>query len=269
MLRGYGNAVWLALLLLGALPARADLTLLLEEPMGKLWSMEPAHAAIYLPRVCADTPVRLRRCQPGEEGAVISRYHRIDGYDWAAVPLTPYLYAVDRASEIPASVTPGLVSELREGYRKGHLRSVAPEQTGPVSKDWPQLVGEAYDRSIFAFAIPTTEQQDDAIIRMLDDGSNRNRFNIVYRNCADFAREIIDFFYPGAMHRSALQLGITTPQQVARELVSFARRRGLSLSVHKIPQVPGTLSRSKAMRGIPGASGAEILNSPADLRKAG
>lgn len=262
MLRDHGNAAWIALLLLGALPARADVVLLLEEPMGKLWSMEPAHSAIYLPRVCATTPVSLRRCQPGEEGAVISRYHRIEGYDWVAVPLTPYLYGVDRGSEIPVSVNAGLVSDLREQYRKNHLQSLAPEQSGPVSKDWPQLAGEAYDRSIYAFILPTTEQLDDAIVRMLNGGSNHNRFNIVYRNCADFAREIIDFFYPGAVYRSALELGIATPQEVARDLVRFARRRGVPLSVYKIPQVPGTLRRSKPMRNIPAISSAVILNSP-------
>lgn len=76
-------------------PASAGkVALLLEEPYGHFGSMNPTgHAAIYLTDVCAETPVSLRRCYPGETGVVISRYHQVDGYDWIAMPLLPYLYA--------------------------------------------------------------------------------------------------------------------------------------------------------------------------------
>jgi hypothetical protein len=30
----------------------------------------------------------LRPCQPGELGVVISRYHRVGGYDWIAMPVS-------------------------------------------------------------------------------------------------------------------------------------------------------------------------------------
>ncbi|HTM12466.1 MAG TPA: hypothetical protein VL127_06130, partial [Bryobacteraceae bacterium] len=57
---------------LGTSVARADLALLLEEPFGQFGGMTPTgHAAIYLSRVCAATPVSLRRCNQGELGAVI------------------------------------------------------------------------------------------------------------------------------------------------------------------------------------------------------
>ena len=70
-------------LLLGATAARADVALLLEEPFGAFGGMTPTgHAAIYLSRVCADSLLSLRRCDEGEQGVVISRYHRIAGYDW-------------------------------------------------------------------------------------------------------------------------------------------------------------------------------------------
>ena len=55
------------------------------------------HAAVYLNHVCAETPTELRMCRTGEYGVVISRYHKIDGYDWIAIPLIPYLYAVNSA----------------------------------------------------------------------------------------------------------------------------------------------------------------------------
>src|ERR1700749_433627 len=82
--------------------ARADASLLLEEPFGKFGAMNPTgHAAVWLDRVCADTPPQLRPCREGEAGVVLSRYHRVDGYDWLAMPLLAYLYAVDEPSDVP------------------------------------------------------------------------------------------------------------------------------------------------------------------------
>lgn len=70
--------------------ARANVTVLLEEPYSYDGALAgTGHTAVYLTRVCAATPVTLRRCNPGEHGAVISRYARIGGYDWIAIPLVP------------------------------------------------------------------------------------------------------------------------------------------------------------------------------------
>ncbi len=55
--------------------ANASATLLLEEPYGKLgFFTATGHAAVYLSGVCAETPLVLRACAPGELGSVISRY---------------------------------------------------------------------------------------------------------------------------------------------------------------------------------------------------
>ncbi len=96
-----------ACLIFACSSARADASLLLEEPFGKFGAMNPTgHAAIWLDQVCADSPTHLRACKEGEAGVVLSRYHRVDGYDWLAMPLLAYLYAVDDAAEIPDSATP-------------------------------------------------------------------------------------------------------------------------------------------------------------------
>src|SRR5690348_11487006 len=63
--------------------AQAQAALLLEQPYGVYGLLNPTgHNAVYFQRVCAETPVKLRRCRPGEMGSVISRYEGIDGYDW-------------------------------------------------------------------------------------------------------------------------------------------------------------------------------------------
>lgn len=243
------------LLLLSAAIARGDVTLLLEEPYGTFGGMNPTgHAAVYFSRICADTPLSLRRCQPGELGAVISRYHRVGGYDWIAIPLVAYLYAVEQAEQVPDSATTEEVASLRDGYRRGHLEELAPDDNGGITPvgDWTQLVGEAYDRTIYGFKIQTTQMQDDAVMQALNSRPNRNHFNLLFHNCADFARQLIDSYYPGAVGRNfTADLGIMTPKQAAKALVHYSRRHPeLELSAFVIRQVPGTVPRSAPVRGV-------------------
>src|SRR5205807_8586792 len=98
--------------------AGSSATLLLEEPYGKLgFFTATGHAAVYLSGVCAETPVKLRACAPGETGIVLSRYDGVGGYDWVAIPLIPYLYAVERAQEVPLFADAKTTLFLRDQYR--------------------------------------------------------------------------------------------------------------------------------------------------------
>ena len=242
-------------LLLGTATVRADVALFLEEPFGSFGGMTPTgHAAIYLSRVCADTPLSLRRCDEGEQGVVISRYHRIAGYDWIAIPLIPYLYAVDWAEDVPGQVSPQNIAALRNDYRQRHLEQVAPDESdGSVPQgDWTQLVGAAYDRTIYSFEIQTTEEQDAEFIRLFNCRPNQNHFNLLFHNCADFARQAINFYYPKAIHRSfRADLGIMTPKQAAKCMVRYSKRHpDLQFSSFVIAQVPGTAPRSSQVRSV-------------------
>lgn len=235
---------------------RADVGLLLEEPFGTFGGMNPTgHISIYLSRVCAASLVSLRSCEPGEQGVVISRYHRIGGYDWLAIPPMAYLYAVDRADEVPSHVNSEQVMSLRDEYRRRYLEAVAPDTPdGGIPKgDWLQLVGAAYDRTIYIFEIQTTKEQDDHLIQAFNDRPNEEHFNLLFRNCADFARQVIDsYYFPKAIHRNFIaDAGIMTPKQAAKCLVSYAKRHpDLQFSCFVLAQVPGTLPRSSAVRGV-------------------
>src|SRR6476659_5677707 len=122
-----GNSLKSFVLILAAFTAvrpaelRAQATLLLEEPYSYDGTFAgTGHSAVYLSRICAETPTLLRRCQPGEQGAVVSRYHGVNGRDWIAVPLIPYLYAVNNPQDIPLYADPRLIAFLRTEY----LRSI-------------------------------------------------------------------------------------------------------------------------------------------------
>jgi hypothetical protein len=245
-------------LLLSGTAARADVALFLEEPFGTFGGLNPTgHAAIYLSRVCADSLYSLRRCDDGELGVVISRYHRIAGYDWLAIPLIPYLYAADVPEQVPQEVSVKDVAALRDDYRRRHLEEVAPDERdgGMPPGDWTQLIGAAYDRTIYTFEIQTSEEQDDAFIRAFNSRPNENHFNLLFHNCADFARQAINLYYPRTIHRSfTADVGIMTPKQAARCLVRYNKRHpDLQFSSFVIPQVPGTTPRSSAVRSVLGS----------------
>ena len=240
----------LAVLLLAA-PARvfAEAALLLEEPYSYDGTFAgTGHAAVYLARICAESPTALRRCGPGEKGVVISRYRGIAGRDWIAVPLIPYLYAVRSPEDVPLFVNAKVVALLRERY----LASLPlPSEERPGSEPRYELVGSAYDRTLYGFLIATRPEQDDALIRALNASPNEGSFNLVSRNCADFAKRIINFYYPHAAHRSIIaDLGVTTPKQTAKSLVHFSKHHPeMRLTTFVIPQVPG-LKRSKPVHGV-------------------
>jgi hypothetical protein len=231
----------------------AQATLFLEEPYSLDGTFAgTGHSAVYLSRVCAASPVRLRRCAPGELGAVISRYHGIAGRDWIAIPLIPYLYAVEKPSDIPLVADPRLVAFLRHQYLP-HLKQIAnanSEDGEPVGP-WYELVGSAYDRSLYGFQIATTPQEDDALIRKLNSSPNREAYSLFRRNCADFSKQIINFYYPRSTHRSVIaDLGVTTPKQVAKTLVHYSKHHPRTeMTSFIIPQVPGT-KRSRPVHGV-------------------
>jgi hypothetical protein len=235
--------------------ASASATLLLEEPYGRMGFFTPTgHAAIYLSGVCAQTPLALRRCGPGETGVVLSRYDGVGGYDWVAIPLIPYLYAVERPGDVPLIADAKMVAFLRDHYRRKYLQGIAPDGKNGETPggNWYELVGSAYDRTMYGFEIATTPEQDEALIRKLNSSVNQSHFHLVSRNCADFAKDILNFYYPRSVHRSLMaDVGMTTPKQTAKMLIKFSDRHPqIQFSRIIIAQVPGSMPRSSKVHGV-------------------
>jgi hypothetical protein len=245
----------LVLLSLTSIPAHAQAALLMEEPFGLFGTINPTgHNAIYLENVCAATPTRLRRCKPGELGVVISRYEGVDGYDWVAIPLIPYLYAVENAGDVPDHVDHAMVVRMRNRYREACLHPLGLDQSDGsyVPDAWTQLIGAAYERRIYAFRFQTTPVQDEALIAWLNDRPNRSHFHLLFRNCADFARVVLNQYFPHTFHRGIFpDGGVTTPKQIAYELVRYAHKHPeTQLEVFEIPQVPGYRWHSHSTKDI-------------------
>jgi hypothetical protein len=253
------TAFAVVVLAMGGLRARADAALLMEEPYGEFGAFNPTgHAAIYLNHICAESPTRLRPCRAGEPGAVISRYHKIDGYDWLAIPLVPYLYAVERVQDVPSTADAALEASLRDRYRRQHLLAFAPDVVAGKKADeapggeWMQLIGASYDRRIYGFQIQTTADEDERFMDKFNDSSNVGHFNLLFHNCADFSKALLNVYYPHSVHRNFfVDVGITTPKQVARSLTKYADHHPeLAFSTFMIPQVPGSIKRSHPIDGV-------------------
>jgi len=235
--------------------SHAQAALLMEEPYGFFGAINPTgHNAIYFERICAETPVKLRRCQTGEFGAVIARYQGIAGYDWLAIPLVPYLYSVESTDDVPAHVDRNQVDRFRNRYHETHLLGLGSSLSkgNLLHGGWAELVGVAYERRIYAFRFDTTPEQDDALIDLLNDGQNHSHFHLLYSNCADFARIILNTYFPGTFRRSIFpDAGMTTPKQIAYKLQRYAHKHPeTQLTVFEIPQVPGYRRRSGANKDV-------------------
>jgi hypothetical protein len=245
----------LVLALFSSTCCHAQAALLMEEPYGFFGTVNPTgHTALYFAHICAETPTKLRRCEPGEMGAVISRYGNIDHYDWLAIPLIPYLYSVEDDAPVPSRVDRATVTQLRNEYYEAHLTDLGEHVSrGSFWRGgWSQLIGAAYERRVYAFRFETTEAQDDALIALLDDKKNKSHFQLLFNNCSDFSRWVLNQYFPRAFRRGVFpDAGMTTPKQIAHKLEMYGKKHPeIRLQIFEIPQVPGNRRLSHSNKSI-------------------
>ena len=226
----------------------------MEEPYGFFGTVFPTgHSAIYFEQVCAETPVVLRRCRTGELGSVITRNPGIGKYDWVAIPLVPYLYAVETPSQVPAYANPQEVWRMRLRYHERHLLGLG-ENLIPgdlFTGGWALLVGMSYERRIYAFSFETTAEQDAAFIARMNADKNRSHFEFLYNNCSDFVRFVLNIYFPHSFRRDIfVDAGITTPKSITHKLMMFARKHPeMQVSVLDSP-IPGLRRQSRPNKCI-------------------
>jgi hypothetical protein len=213
------------------------------------------HTAVYFSNICADSPVKLRLCQPGELGSVMSTYVNIgedQSYGWNIVPLSIYLYGVEDPAKRPIFASYKVKRLLEERYRDNYLTGncVTTACRTSLKAEWREMVAATLIRSIYIFAVDTTVDQDRAIIAGFNDAVNKNNFNGVTRNCADFTKHIINTYFPHAVSRDFLNdFGMTSPKAVARTFTHYAMRHPESnFRVMHFAQVTGTIQRSSEVR---------------------
>ena len=156
---------------------------------------------------------------------------------------------------MPTAVDKAEVVRLRDAYRRAHLEDLAPDSNkkdGVPKGEWTQLVGASYDRKIHGFQVVSTREEDERFIALFNDKKNVGHFNLLFHNCADFSRVVMDIYLPHAVHRNFIaDVGLMTPKQAARSLVTYGKTHPeVEMSAFVIDQVPGSVPRSHGVDGV-------------------
>lgn len=242
---------------LAAPRASADVGVVLNESLGE--SMDritgTGHMAVYFSNICADTPTKLRLCAPGESGSVISTYINIGEdrpFDWNIVPLNIYLYGIEDPGNRPIFASYKIKHALEERYRQNYLSGLCDTTSCQTSgkAEWREMVAATLIRGMYMFVVDTSIEQDRQIIDNFNNSPNDNHFNGATNNCADFARRLVNTYFPHAASRDVLNdFGMTSPNAVARTFTHYAQLHPeLNLRVMHFAQVPGTIKRSSEVR---------------------
>ena len=245
----------IGLVLAMANPSRADIGVIVLEPIGALgFFTRVGHAGTYFSNICQDgSPVRMRLCLPGESGGVVSKYSPLsehEDYDWAIVPFEEYMHGLASRDFAPMIGTPKLQSAI-ERYNFGPLFSRALKTTSPEELpdgQWKAALATRFDRTIYILSVETSAADDAIIVAAFNAAPNKSRFNFFYRNCSNQAKAIFDLILPHIDTIGDRTSGVTmeTPKGLAKALVDQALRNPeLNLRVRRYAQIPGTFGRSR------------------------
>ena len=245
----------IGLVLAMANPSRADIGVIVLEPIGALgFFTRVGHAGTYFSNICQDgSPVRMRLCLPGESGGVVSKYSPLsehEDYDWAIVPFEEYMHGLASRDFAPMIGTPKLQSAI-ERYNFGPLFSGALKTTSPEELpdgQWKAALATRFDRTIYILSVETSAADDAIIVAAFNAAPNKSRFNFFYRNCSNQAKAIFDLILPHIDTIGDRTSGVTmeTPKGLAKALVDQALRNPeLNLRVRRYAQIPGTFGRSR------------------------
>jgi hypothetical protein len=257
-----GSAISFALLLLlvclGSPFAVADVGVVLNESLDTSVARitGSGHSAVYFSRICPASPVKLRLCQPGEQGSVMSNYTTLgedQPFEWNIVPLSIYLYGVENPHYRPIVGSQKIKRVLEERYRENYLPGYCDSESCQTSNkaEWREMVGATLSRSMYIFLVGTTVEQDRALIEQFNSLPNQNHFNGMTRNCADFTRRVINTYFPSATGPDYVNdFLMTSPKAIARSLTRYAHRHpDAGFRVLHFAQIPGTIKRSTECRG--------------------
>jgi hypothetical protein len=238
-------------------PARGDVGLVLNSSMndGSSFFSSAGHAAIYLSRVCPATPTTLRMCRPGEQGSVMSNYSEFfenANYEWNVVPVSVFLYGVEDPAEQPMYGSKELRRELQNRYRDRVLTDYCVSQKCRNNPDasWRDLVGATFVRTVYIFEVKTTVEQDEEFVAQWNARPNVSHYSGLRRNCADFAKDVLNAYFPHAVHSNRLNdFGLTSPKAVARSITHYAdHHKQMELRVTRFSQLPSDIRRSDDVR---------------------
>ena len=250
-------AVALLALLLASAQARADVGVILNDSLDTSVARitGSGHSAVYFSRICPASPIKLRLCNPGEQGSVMSNYTTLgedEPFEWNIVPFNTYVYGVSNPADAPLFSSVKIKRALEDAYRDKVLADFCEGHTCQSSNkaEWREMVSAESERTFYILIVSTTVEQDQKLIDEYNSLPNVNHFNGMARNCADFTKRVIDTYFPHAAHRDFINdFGMTSPKAVARSFSHYAERHPqMQYRIVHFAQLPGTIKRSSECR---------------------
>ncbi len=147
---------------------------------------------------------------------------------------------------------------MRQRYRERYLRALVPDGTEGTSdghggdmEEWWESAGMAYNRRVWAYEVATTEEQDERFVAQMNARPNKHLYHLKKTNCADFIAELVNVYFPNTVHNDRVaDFGLMTPKEVVRCVAAYGEAHPeAKLRINQVPQVPGSLRRSKPVRG--------------------
>ncbi len=140
---------------------------------------------------------------------------------------------------------------LEERYREKFMGEMCTGScvTNPNAL-WRETVASTFIRTIYMFSLKTTAEQDRALIDKLNRAGNVGHFNGVTDNCADFARAVVNTYFPRAAKPDHINdFWITSPKAIAKSFAHYGMKHPeLEFHVVRYSQIPGEYPASKDNR---------------------
>ncbi|MGB8476634.1 MAG: hypothetical protein WCE61_21330 [Candidatus Acidiferrum sp.] len=251
------RSLGILLLCLAPTPAFGDVGVLLNESLDTSFARisGTGHSAVYFSNICADSPIKLRLCRPGELGSVMSNYTTLgedQPYEWNVVPLSIYLYGVEDPQNRPLFGSRKIKHVLEERYRDKFLSALCTSKSCRTSNgaEWREMVGATLERSMYTFVVATSVEQDRALVAEFNSLPNINHFNGITHNCAEFVRRVLNTYFPHSARADYLNdFGLITPKAIARSFSRYAEHHPeVQFHVLHFAQLPSTIKRSSECR---------------------
>jgi hypothetical protein len=117
---------------------------------------------------------------------------------------------------------------------------------------WKGLFATALDRDLYAFTVKTTTEQDLRFLEKYNVSPAGNDFNAFTNNCADFTKNVVNFYFPNSASRDFINdFGITTPKALARSFKGYAAKKpDLLFHIQKYRQLDGTILKSSDVKNF-------------------
>jgi len=105
-------------------------------------------------------------------------------------------------------------------------------------------------RQIYLFRVKTTAVQDAALLEEFNALPNENHYNGFTRNCADFARSVVNrYFSDAAKPDHVNDFGMTSPKAISKSFARYGKQHPeLQFTAERFDQLPGSIRRSSPCR---------------------